>query len=319
MNRAISEDLRFSQAINRFVPEKTVEFLKKIQGKGTKKWMKLRILGKEFELRDQDKNFFIKKLKGNLEFLNVEVLKFSFFGYGWFLDMIKVFETAKLGVPVECKKLALTHVAAYFFPLHGNICHLLFWAGIVETIICAFYSMMSCGGVPAECICSSVINDVVELSSHAIQWNNCYEFDYTLIERAKQQKQGVKNGVVAEVWGVARTCWWTGGGECMCFASKAYKRELISALPRCDGLRRAVNSPDWEPVFILYFRRSISEDLSLAREIKALCVGLTVVINERENFVDELNVLVLIAGWISKMSTTVNSPDPFRAEGVKWI
>ncbi|GJQ90941.1 hypothetical protein Tco_0002080 [Tanacetum coccineum] len=64
------------------------------------------------------------------------------------------------------------------------------------------------------------------------------------------------------------------------------------ALPRCDELRRAVNLPDWEPMFILYCRCSITEHLALAREINALCAGLTIVIDERENFADELNVLV---------------------------
>nr|GEW42498.1 hypothetical protein [Tanacetum cinerariifolium] len=87
--RAISEDLRLAHAINglctgltadieeryhfideldflvdRLVSKKTVEFLKKTQGKGTEKLMKMQILGREFELRDHDKNLFIKKLKG---------------------------------------------------------------------------------------------------------------------------------------------------------------------------------------------------------------------------------------------------------------
>nr|GEU29833.1 hypothetical protein [Tanacetum cinerariifolium] len=38
---------------------------------------------------------------------------------------------------------------------------------------------------------------------------------------------------------------------------------------------------------------AIGEDLSLAREINALCVGLTIVIEERDNFVDELDLLVV--------------------------
>ncbi|GJU38848.1 hypothetical protein Tco_1191805 [Tanacetum coccineum] len=66
----------------------------------------------------------------------------------------------------------------------------------------------------------------------------------------------------------------------------------MAALPRCDELRRAVNSSEWEDMFILYYRRAVSEDVRLAREINALCVGLTAVIEEKENFVDELDVLV---------------------------
>ncbi|GKA58274.1 hypothetical protein Tco_0757462 [Tanacetum coccineum] len=66
----------------------------------------------------------------------------------------------------------------------------------------------------------------------------------------------------------------------------------MATLPRCDELRRATSSPEWEDMFILYYRRAVSEDLRLAREINALCTGLTAVIKERENFVDELDVLV---------------------------
>ncbi|GJT27945.1 hypothetical protein Tco_0908220 [Tanacetum coccineum] len=66
----------------------------------------------------------------------------------------------------------------------------------------------------------------------------------------------------------------------------------MAALPRCDELRQSVNSSEWEPMFILYCRIAISEDQRLAREINALCMGLTVVMEERDNFVDELDVLV---------------------------
>ncbi|GKG04975.1 hypothetical protein Tco_0315362 [Tanacetum coccineum] len=40
----------------------------------------------------------------------------------------------------------------------------------------------------------------------------------------------------------------------------------MAALPICDELRRAVNSPKWEDMFILYFRRAISEDLRFVPE-----------------------------------------------------
>ncbi|GJY05520.1 hypothetical protein Tco_0371460 [Tanacetum coccineum] len=64
------------------------------------------------------------------------------------------------------------------------------------------------------------------------------------------------------------------------------------ALPICDELCRSVNSPNWEPQFILRCRREISEDLRLTREINALCARMTVIINERESFIDELDILV---------------------------
>nr|GEW83229.1 hypothetical protein [Tanacetum cinerariifolium] len=64
------------------------------------------------------------------------------------------------------------------------------------------------------------------------------------------------------------------------------------ALPRCDELHQSVNSPEWEDMFILYYRRAVSEDLRLAIEINGLCAGLTAVIEEREHFIDELDILV---------------------------
>nr|GEW67283.1 hypothetical protein [Tanacetum cinerariifolium] len=66
----------------------------------------------------------------------------------------------------------------------------------------------------------------------------------------------------------------------------------MAALPRFDKLHRTVNSPNWEPMFILYCHMSISKDLRLARKINALCAGLTAIIDKRENFADELNVMV---------------------------
>ncbi|GJX23940.1 hypothetical protein Tco_0228385 [Tanacetum coccineum] len=65
----------------------------------------------------------------------------------------------------------------------------------------------------------------------------------------------------------------------------------MATLPRCDELHQTVNSPEWEDMFILYCRRAISEDLRLAREINGLCAGLIVIIKERDNFIDELDIL----------------------------
>ncbi|GJZ95870.1 hypothetical protein Tco_0668204 [Tanacetum coccineum] len=66
----------------------------------------------------------------------------------------------------------------------------------------------------------------------------------------------------------------------------------MEALPICDELRGSINSPDWEPMFILRCQREISEDLRPAREINALCARLIAIVNERENFADELDILV---------------------------
>ncbi|GJY32428.1 hypothetical protein Tco_0415923 [Tanacetum coccineum] len=51
-----------------FVPEKMAEFLKETQDKDRNRLMRLQILGREFELRAAEKNQFIKKLKGNVDF-----------------------------------------------------------------------------------------------------------------------------------------------------------------------------------------------------------------------------------------------------------
>ncbi|GJY86832.1 hypothetical protein Tco_0500858 [Tanacetum coccineum] len=79
--------------------------------------------------------------------------------------------------------------------------------------------------------------------------------------------------------------------ECMCLAFEAYRIKAMAVLPICDELRQTVNISDWEVMFILRCRREIAEDLSLAREINALCARLTTVIDERENFKDGLDVL----------------------------
>ncbi|GKE09253.1 hypothetical protein Tco_1412804, partial [Tanacetum coccineum] len=65
----------------------------------------------------------------------------------------------------------------------------------------------------------------------------------------------------------------------------------MAALPICDKLRRSVNTPDWEPQFMLRCHREITEDVRLTREINALCARVTDIVDERESFVDELDML----------------------------
>ncbi|GJS24643.1 hypothetical protein Tco_0453275 [Tanacetum coccineum] len=54
--------------VERFVPRKMSEFIKEMQGKDTKKLMKLQILDREFELRSREKYLFIDKLKDNMDY-----------------------------------------------------------------------------------------------------------------------------------------------------------------------------------------------------------------------------------------------------------
>ncbi|GKD44801.1 hypothetical protein Tco_1269446 [Tanacetum coccineum] len=66
----------------------------------------------------------------------------------------------------------------------------------------------------------------------------------------------------------------------------------MATLPRCDKLREAACSSEWEDMFILYCHRAIVKDLRLAREINGLCDGLTVMIEERELFIGEPETLL---------------------------
>ncbi|GJT38873.1 hypothetical protein Tco_0938738 [Tanacetum coccineum] len=66
-------------------------------------------------------------------------------------------------------------------------------------------------------------------------------------------------------------------------------KQLMARLPRCHELHRSCCSKEWEDMFILYCRRAVVEDSSLASEINELCVGLTSRIEEREYFIDELD------------------------------
>ncbi|GJR08536.1 hypothetical protein Tco_0791188 [Tanacetum coccineum] len=65
----------------------------------------------------------------------------------------------------------------------------------------------------------------------------------------------------------------------------------MAGLPICDELRNSLRKLDWESQFILRCRREIAVDLRLAREVTALCTRVTAIVDERERFVDELELL----------------------------
>ncbi|GKD24707.1 hypothetical protein Tco_1230921 [Tanacetum coccineum] len=108
----------------------------------------------------------------------------------------------------------------------------------------------------------------------------------------------------------------------------------MEGLSRCAELQRSANSRGWEEAMILYCRRSIVEDCKMARETKRVFMRDSeegygedaAVANLREG--DGAKVLLpavistmlhgpSIAGCMSKMSSTVNSPAPFCVEDVK--
>ncbi|GJX74497.1 hypothetical protein Tco_0313092 [Tanacetum coccineum] len=83
----------------------------------------------------------------------------------------------------------------------------------------------------------------------------------------------------------------------------------MTSLAKCVALKEHVGGWEWadmmalycrnaaeedsefEPQFILRCHREITEDLRLAREINALCARVTVIVDQREMFVDELDML----------------------------
>nr|GEU93757.1 hypothetical protein [Tanacetum cinerariifolium] len=65
----------------------------------------------------------------------------------------------------------------------------------------------------------------------------------------------------------------------------------LSALLISDELHRSVSSSEWKPQFIRRCNREISNDVRLGTEINALCARLNVIVDERVNFVDELDML----------------------------
>ncbi|GJV21962.1 hypothetical protein Tco_1370982 [Tanacetum coccineum] len=85
----------------------------------------------------------------------------------------------------------------------------------------------------------------------------------------------------------------------------------MAELPICDELRRSVGKVDWEPQFILRCSREISEDVRLAREINALCMRLTAIVDEREAFADELDMLTgkYVTGKMAEFTKQVQNKD----------
>ena len=59
----------------------------------------------------------------------------------------------------------------------------------------------------------------------------------------------------------------------------------------CGELRRTSNSVEWEPMFVLYCKRSVTEDYRIAREITRVSGEVNNVVIERAKFHDELDSL----------------------------
>nr|GFB69057.1 hypothetical protein [Tanacetum cinerariifolium] len=59
----------------------------------------------------------------------------------------------------------------------------------------------------------------------------------------------------------------------------------------CGELRSTTKSVHWEPMFILYCRRSMGEDYRIAREINKVALKLGNVVTEKDRFLEELDSL----------------------------
>ncbi|GKA92216.1 hypothetical protein Tco_0814141 [Tanacetum coccineum] len=68
-------------------------------------------------------------------------------------------------------------------------------------------------------------------------------------------------------------------------------REVMEGLPRCAELQRFANSLRWEEAMILYCRRAIVEDCKVARETNRLCGEVVAVVEEKAQFLQELDAL----------------------------
>ncbi|GKA46035.1 hypothetical protein Tco_0738831 [Tanacetum coccineum] len=70
------------------------------------------------------------------------------------------------------------------------------------------------------------------------------------------------------------------------------KPEVMKGLPRCAELQRSPKSMGWEESMILYYLRSIIEDCMMARETNRLYEEVVAMVEERAQFLQELNSLL---------------------------
>ncbi|GJR44096.1 hypothetical protein Tco_1312199 [Tanacetum coccineum] len=72
LRRSVDEREVFADELDmlagKHVPDKMAEFTKQVQNKDVPNLMKQQILGREFELRAHEKELFIEKLKGNMDY-----------------------------------------------------------------------------------------------------------------------------------------------------------------------------------------------------------------------------------------------------------
>ncbi|GJY98853.1 hypothetical protein Tco_0516283 [Tanacetum coccineum] len=66
-------------------------------------------------------------------------------------------------------------------------------------------------------------------------------------------------------------------------------------LPICDELRMSSNSVQWEPMFVIYCQRSVTEDYRLAREITRVSGEVNNVVIARAKDCETVDKLQILA------------------------
>nr|GEX21235.1 hypothetical protein [Tanacetum cinerariifolium] len=202
------------------------------------------------------------------------------------------------------------------------------WWGIVKTIVSAMYFMMSCAGVPvrrshgASCLfiflCFVMEEMTVDINNFGFFLKVCAVLEYCYMWfEFHDAKLGQKwNDVLympnryAYGTDVALDRYW----HYVLFSiSNKSLEQVMTSLVKCAELKDRVGGWEWADMMALYcvdavvktaeflndalwkderrLQREIIEDLRPAREINALRARVTAIVDQREMFVDELDML----------------------------
>ncbi|GJY08385.1 hypothetical protein Tco_0375439 [Tanacetum coccineum] len=237
------------------VPVKMAEFLREIQMRDKETVVKLHILEREMELNARKKNLFIQKLKGVI--LGRPT-------YGW-LKRLKENHAEDLE-QLEILNVLVARTVNSSFVLNQKLGSLrLSWKSVRLAI---FWD----GSFPASASLDA-----------------CFPWKVVLLVVTAIVELSFTTGSISAAVSVlplpfvvdSLSDFWKDMVETIVFA--------VCSMMSCGVLHpKCKEESQWQH----YLDHSIAEDLRLAGEINALCAGLTAVIDERENFFDELNVLV---------------------------
>nr|GEV84550.1 retrovirus-related Pol polyprotein from transposon TNT 1-94 [Tanacetum cinerariifolium] len=157
-----------------------------------------------------------------------------------------------------------------------------FFVGMVEMIVSAIYSMMLIGGVPVEFMCcrenvaayDERVDFIMELEavSSVVAAVKTTEFLNDALWKDDRRMQRVVSEYILHSKPKKHNQW----------LHYQYVMSYAKALIHRIGSRSSY----------CVVTRKISKDLRLEKEINAMCARVTAIVNERENFLDELDILV---------------------------